>query len=91
MTEAALLDIARSAIFTMMLVGAPPLLTALLVGLAVSIVQTVTQVQEATLTFVPKVMLIFASLVVFLPFMLGTMNDFWRTVLDKVIAGGAAG
>ncbi len=88
MTEAELIDIARDSIFTMMLVSAPPLLTGLAVGLAISILQTVTQIQEMTLTFVPKVILIFASLVVFLPFMLSTMTDYWKMILDKVIAGG---
>ncbi|MEW5728535.1 MAG: flagellar biosynthesis protein FliQ [Pseudomonadota bacterium] len=88
MTEAELIDIARDSVFTMMLVSAPPLLTGLAVGLAISILQTITQIQEMTLTFVPKVILVFASLVVFLPFMLSTMTDFWKMVLDRVIAGG---
>lgn len=88
MTEPELIDIARETVFTMLLVAAPPLLTGLAVGLAVSILQTVTQIQEMTLTFVPKVILIFASLVVFLPFMLSTMTDFWKMVLDRVVAGG---
>lgn len=88
MTEAELIDIARDSVFTMMLVAAPPLLTGLAVGLAISILQTVTQIQEMTLTFVPKVILVFASLVVFLPFMLSTMTDFWKMILDRVISGG---
>lgn len=88
MTEAELIDIAREGIATMMLVSAPPLLTGLIVGLAISILQTITQIQEATLTFVPKVLLVFGSLILFLPFMLSTMNDFWKSMLDKVIAGG---
>lgn len=88
MTEADLIDIARDSIVTMLLVGAPPLLTGLIVGLAISILQTVTQIQEQTLTFVPKVVLVFSSLIVFLPFMLNTMNDFWKMVLDRVVSGG---
>jgi flagellar biosynthetic protein FliQ len=88
MTEAELIDIAREGIFTLIIVAAPPLLTGLVVGLVVSILQTVTQIQEMTLTFVPKVLLVFGSLVVFLPFMLGTLNDFWKAMLDRAIAGG---
>lgn len=88
MTEAELIDIAREGIFTMIIVAAPPLLTGLAVGLVVSILQTVTQIQEMTLTFVPKVLLVFGSLIVFLPFMLNTLNDFWKSMLDRAIAGG---
>jgi flagellar biosynthetic protein FliQ len=88
MTEAELIDVARETIMTLVIVAAPPLLTGLVVGLAISIIQTVTQIQEMTLTFVPKVLLVFGSLILFFPFMLNTMNEFWKSVLDRVIAGG---
>lgn len=88
MTEADLIDIARESITTLVMVAAPPLLTGLAVGLVVSILQTVTQIQEATLTFVPKVLMVFGSIIVFLPFMLGEMTDLWKAMLDRVIAGG---
>lgn len=88
MTEAELIDIAREGIITLIVVAAPPLLTGLAVGLVISILQTVTQIQETTLTFVPKVLLVFASLILFLPFMLNTLNDFWKAMLDRVVSGG---
>jgi flagellar biosynthetic protein FliQ len=88
MTEADLIDVARETVLTLVIVAAPPLLTGLVVGLAISIIQTVTQIQEMTLTFVPKVLLVFGSLILFFPFMLNTMNEFWRSILDRVIAGG---
>jgi len=88
MTEAELIDIAREGILTLVMVAAPPLLTGLAVGLVVSILQTVTQIQEATLTFVPKVLMVFGSVLLFLPFMLNTLNDFWKSMLDRVISGG---
>ena len=88
MTEAEVIDIAREGILALIIVGAPPLLTGLAVGLVGSILQTVTQIQEATLTFVPKVLLVFASILLFLPFMLNTLNDLWKSLLDRVIAGG---
>ncbi len=88
MTEAEVIDIAREGILALIIVGAPPLLTGLAVGLVVSILQTVTQIQEATLTFVPKVLLVFGSILLFLPFMLNTLNDLWKSLLDRVIAGG---
>ncbi|OAN52925.1 flagellar biosynthesis protein FliQ [Magnetospirillum moscoviense] len=88
MTEADLIDVARETIMTLVIVAAPPLLTGLVIGLAISIIQTITQIQEMTLTFVPKVLLVFGSLILFFPFMLNTMNEFWKTILDRVIAGG---
>jgi flagellar biosynthetic protein FliQ len=88
MTEAELIDIAREGIMTLVIISAPPLLTALAVGLVVAILQTLTQIQEQTLTFVPKVLLVFGSLLVFMPFMLSTMNEFWKSMLDRAIVGG---
>lgn len=88
MTEAELIDIARDGIITMLLVAAPPLLTGLAIGLVISILQTITQIQESTLTFVPKVLLVFGSLILFLPFMLNTLNEFWKAMLDRAVHGG---
>ncbi len=87
MTEAELIDIARESIMVMIKVAAPTLLTGLAVGLLISIFQTLTQIQEQTLTFVPKMLLVFASMILFLPFMLNTLIDFWKAVMDRVIAG----
>ncbi|EPY02985.1 flagellar biosynthesis protein FliQ [Magnetospirillum fulvum] len=88
MTEAELIDVAREAVVVTLVVSAPSLLTALAVGLVISIFQTLTQIQEQTLTFVPKLMLVFASLVLFLPFILGQLTEFWKHTMDRVIAGG---
>ncbi|CCG39657.1 flagellar biosynthesis protein FliQ [Magnetospirillum molischianum] len=88
MTEAELIDVAREAVVVTLVVSAPSLLTALAVGLLISIFQTLTQIQEQTLTFVPKLMLVFASLVLFLPFILGQLTEFWKHTMDRVISGG---
>jgi flagellar biosynthesis protein FliQ len=88
MTEAELLDIAREGIWTMIKVAAPVLLTGMAVGVALALFQSVTQLQEQTLTFVPKILAVFASLIIFLPFMINTLSDFWRTIMDRMIAGG---
>jgi flagellar biosynthetic protein FliQ len=88
MTEAELIDIARQSILVMIKVAAPSLLVGLAVGLLISIFQTLTQIQEQTLTFVPKMLLVFASMILFMPFMLGTLTDFWKSIMDRVIAGG---
>ncbi|OAN50232.1 flagellar biosynthetic protein FliQ [Paramagnetospirillum marisnigri] len=89
MTEADLLDLARISIMTMIKVAAPMLLVGLVVGLLISIFQTLTQIQEQTLTFVPKMLLGFGSIIIFMPYMLQTMTDFWKMILDRIIAGGS--
>ncbi|MDA8230560.1 MAG: flagellar biosynthesis protein FliQ [Magnetospirillum sp.] len=88
MTEAELMDVAREGIWTMIKVTTPVLMTALVVGLLISILQAVVQLQEQTLTFVPKVLAVFGALMLFLPFMISTLGDFWRSVLDRMVAGG---
>lgn len=88
MTEAQLLDIAREGIWCMIKISAPVLLAGLAVGLLVAVLQSVTQLQETTLTFVPKALVMFGALVLFLPFMINTLSDFWRSVLDRMISGG---
>jgi Flagellar biosynthesis pathway, component FliQ len=57
------------------------------VGLAISLFQALTQIQEMTLTFVPKIVAIFLSLLIFLPFMLNTLSDFTREMLDRAVHG----
>ena len=61
-TQDAVLDIARNAIFNIIIVSAPLLLVSLIVGLIISIFQTVTSIQEQTLTFVPKILAIFMGI-----------------------------
>ena len=87
MTEAEMVDIARDGIWTMIKVSAPALIAGLVVGIAVALLQSVTQLQEATLTFVPKALVVFGVLVLVLPFMIHTMDDFWKRLLDLMIAG----
>ena len=83
-----MLDVARDGIWTLIKVAAPALLAGLAVGVLVSLLQSVTQLQEMTLTFVPKALVVFGVLVVALPFMIHTMDDFWHRILDRMIAGG---
>ena len=65
MTEGQVLDLARDAVYTIIVSSAPLLLISLAVGLIVSIIQTVTSIQEQTLTFVPKILAVFAGLLLF--------------------------
>ena len=61
-SQGAVLDIARDAIYTILITSAPLLLVSLVVGLIISIFQTVTSIQEQTLTFVPKIIAVFAAI-----------------------------
>ena len=88
MTEAELIEVAREGMLVMLKISAPALLVGLAVGLVVSLFQAVTQIQEQTLTFVPKVLMIFLVLLLFLPFMMHTLMDFTHGVMDRMVAGG---
>ena len=76
MTMELVLQLAREAMLTALLVSAPMLTVALVVGLAVSIIQTTTSVQEQTLTFVPKIVAVLMSISFFGPWMLSKMIDY---------------
>lgn len=71
-----IVTIVKEAIYIIIKVSAPPLMISLIVGLAVSIFQTVTSIQEQTLTFVPKIVCTFIGIMVFGHWMLGSMVDF---------------
>ena len=75
-TEEAVLDIATDAIYTIIITAAPLLLVSLIIGLIVSIFQTVTSIQEQTLTFVPKILGVFAIMMLCGSWMLNNMKDF---------------
>jgi len=75
-TEGQIMDISRDAIYTIILTSAPLLLISLIVGLIVSIFQTVTSIQEQTLTFVPKILAVFAALLLVGAWMLDEMSGF---------------
>ncbi len=68
----------------MLKVGAPMMLIALIVGLAISLVQALTQIQETTLSFVPKIICIFGGMVLFLPFMLNSLTSFTMEIFDRI-------
>jgi flagellar biosynthetic protein FliQ len=74
MTGPEVLDVARDAIMTLILVASPVMLVGLVVGLAISLLQALTQIQEMTIAFVPKILAIFVALLVALPFMAEKLN-----------------
>ncbi|MBR2045755.1 MAG: flagellar biosynthesis protein FliQ [Agathobacter sp.] len=79
-TQDAVLDIARDTIFNIVIVAAPLLLVSLVVGLIISIFQTVTSIQEQTLTFVPKILAVFLTLLLVGSWMMNTMIEFMQTL-----------
>lgn len=84
MDEAALLEIVRNAVIVTLKIGVPVMLISLAVGLTISLFQALTQIQEATLTFVPKILIVFSSLLVLAPFMLHTLVDFTEQIMARI-------
>jgi flagellar biosynthetic protein FliQ len=84
---AQVLDIGREAIWTMIIVAAPMMLVGLIVGVVIALIQALTQIQEQTLVFVPKILAIFVTLLLMLPFMGATLNDFMARIADLIITG----
>jgi len=85
-TEA--IEIGRETIFVMLKIGAPVMLLALAVGLAIALFQALTSIQEMTLTFVPKIIVIFVGVMLMLPFMLSSLTTFSQGLFDRMIALG---
>ncbi|MBT5109797.1 MAG: flagellar biosynthesis protein FliQ [Rhodospirillaceae bacterium] len=88
MNEEQALDFAREAIFTVLKIGTPIMLIALIVGLVIALFQALTQIQEMTLTFVPKILVIFLTLMLMLPYILNTLQIFMLGVADRIAAIG---
>ncbi|MEH6755704.1 MAG: flagellar biosynthesis protein FliQ [Alphaproteobacteria bacterium] len=88
MDTAAVLDVSRDAIVVLLKLSAPLMITALVIGLIVSLFQALTQIQEMTLAFVPKILVVFLSLLVFLPFMISTLITFTEGLAERIIGIG---
>ena len=84
MDEAALLEVTRSSVVVLLKIATPVMLIALIIGLIISLFQALTQIQEATLTFVPKILVVFASLLLLAPFMLNSLIDFTEELMARV-------
>ena len=67
-----------------MTISAPMLLTALVVGIVISLFQSVTQIQEMTLTFIPKILATFLALMISLPWMLQTLMDYFANLFESI-------
>jgi flagellar biosynthetic protein FliQ len=87
MSGAELVDIAREAFWVTLVVAGPAMIAGLIVGLCIALLQALTQVQEMTLVFVPRIVVMFIVIAVTLPFMGATLGRF-STRIFAMIAGG---
>lgn len=88
MNETEIIDIAREAIMLTITIGAPVMLVGLVIGVAIALVQALTQIQEMTLVFVPKILAIFLAIFILFPAFVSTMQGFMNTIADKIVGIG---
>lgn len=88
MNETEVIEICREAILVMLRVVGPVLLAGLIVGIVISLIQAVTQIQEQTLVFIPKMLVIFGLTIWLLPFMMATLGGFTQTLTDRIVQIG---
>ncbi len=86
MNEADVLEVGREALFVVLKTSGPIMLAGLAIGLVIALFQALTTIQEMTLTFVPKIIVIFLAIIVFLPFMMTTVIEFARHLFDRMVA-----
>lgn len=84
MTGSEVLDYAREAIWLMLAMAAPVMIVGLAVGVIVALFQALTQIQEMTLVFVPKIIAIFIALLIFLPLMGALLGGFMIAITDRI-------
>ena len=87
MTQIDVLEIAQGALWVILKVSGPIMMAGLLIGLLIALFQALTTIQEMTLTFVPKIIVIFVAIVVFLPFMMTSVIEFSMTLFDRIAQG----
>lgn len=87
MSGAEVLDIARDGIWTLLLVAGPLMIAGLLVGVVIALIQALTQIQEMTLVFIPKIVAIFVTMIIALPFMGSALAGYMHRVAAHIIGG----
>lgn len=84
MTAVEVTDIMREAIWVLLKVAGPAMIVSLVVGMVIALFQAVTQLQEPTLTFVPKIVAIFGAMILTMPFMISTMVGLMERLAQKI-------
>jgi flagellar biosynthetic protein FliQ len=87
-TETAVLDVGRDAMVVVLKASLPLLMATLVIGLVIAVFQALTSIQEMTLTFVPKIIVVFVGLIVFLPFMMRVTVEFGERLFDRIVGLG---
>jgi len=88
MDETQIIDFTREAIMLTIKISAPVMIVGMVIGVIISLVQALTQIQEMTLTFVPKIVAIFGTIFLMFPLMLATLVAFMQKIADKIITMG---
>ena len=88
MNEVTVVELGREALWVILKMAGPIMLSGLLIGLIIALFQALTTIQEMTLTFVPKIIVIFFAVVIFLPYMIATLVDFSNGLFDRIIGIG---
>ena len=88
MNEVTVLEVGSGALFVVLKTAGPIMLSGLAIGLIIALFQGLTTIQEMTLTFVPKIIVIFLAIIVFLPYMMTTVVEFARELFSRMIILG---
>jgi flagellar biosynthesis protein FliQ len=88
LNEAAVLEIGRDGLWVVLQLAGPIMLAGLVIGLIIALFQALTTIQEMTLTFVPKILVIFVALILFLPFMMTTLIEYSQQLFDVMVSLG---
>ena len=88
MNEAAVVEVGREALWVILKIAGPIMASGLVIGLLIALFQALTTIQEMTLTFVPKIIVIFTAVIIFLPWMMQTVTVFTQQLLDRMISLG---
>lgn len=91
MNEAEVIEVCREAIWVIIKLGGPVMIAALVVGVVISLLQAVTQIQEATVAFVPKILVVFLIGLLTLPLMMSTLSTFTQGLAARIIQVGRNG
>ncbi len=84
MNQTDVLELAQLTFIVILKAGGPVMAAGLVVGLTIAVFQTLTSIQEMTLTFVPKIIIIFGAVIVFMPFMMTTIIEFSQLLFDRI-------
>ncbi|WP_316860031.1 flagellar biosynthesis protein FliQ [uncultured Cohaesibacter sp.] len=87
MTGPEVLDIAREGVWVLIKIAAPIMLVGLIIGVVIALFQALTQIQEMTLVFVPKIIAIFVTILLTMPFLGATLSGYMRMLMERAISG----